>query len=449
MPSGWIETALGAVCEVIQGQSPPGASYNLEGDGVPFFQGKAEFGTLNPRVKKWTTDPRKMARPGDILLSIRAPVGPTNVAAEACAIGRGLAAVRSGSAVDPNYLLWALRGTENELTRRGSGSTFNAVSGSAVREHKIPLPPLGEQRRIVEAIDAMFSKLNAGVAYMEAAHRRLRRLRAGMVALAVSGELLASSGGRTDRSDTIRPKHWRVHRLSEVTVSQDYGTSAKTTAEVTDSGDVPVLRMGNIQNGRIDATDLKYLPANHSDFPAKLLAPGDLLFNRTNSPDLVGKTAVYEGTPRVAAFASYLIRLRLIEVVSPAWVALYINSLEGRSYMASVRTQQVGQANVNGTKLASMPIPIPPRAEQEQLLDQISRVDSFLDVWEHSISEQLARAAALRRSVLGAALAGQLVAQDVEEAAKDLLAQVASPFRTARSQRTLLPRRLDDATAAR
>src|SRR6185437_2120857 len=105
---------------------------------------------------------------------------------------------------------------------------------------------------------------------------------------------------------------------------------------------VPVLRMGNIVDGDLDLTTLKYLPDSHEEFPRLLLRPGDLLFNRTNSPELVGKTAVFKGRPEKCSFASYLIRVRLASGCMPEFVSAFINSVFGRKWVKSVVTQQVG-----------------------------------------------------------------------------------------------------------
>src|SRR5258708_12255097 len=108
LPLGWAASTVGETCEVVQGQSPPGSSYNEEGIGLPFFQGKAEFGDLFPSVRKWTTDPKKVAEDGDVLLSIRAPVGPTNLAPTQCVIGRGLPPIPPIPPIPPRFLLYSL-----------------------------------------------------------------------------------------------------------------------------------------------------------------------------------------------------------------------------------------------------------------------------------------------------------------------------------------------------
>ncbi len=160
LPRGWVEVALSDVAQIILGQSPPGSSYNDTGDGVAFFQGKAEFGKLYPVVVKWTTEPKRLAKTNDILLSVRAPVGPTNLAPVDCAIGRGLHAIRPNPDIDHLFLLWSIRASVSRLQFKSTGSTFSAVTGQQVKAHRISIPSLMEQTRLVKSIETQFSYID-------------------------------------------------------------------------------------------------------------------------------------------------------------------------------------------------------------------------------------------------------------------------------------------------
>ncbi len=150
----WPEYNLKEIADVTMGQSPPGTTYNENGSGLPFFQGKAEFGHIYPTVRKWCTAPSRVAKQGDILLSVRAPVGPTNLAPCECCIGRGLAAIRAKEGVvEQKYLWFFFKQLEPILSKRGQGSTFKAIKRAEINAIPIPLPPLSEQRRIVEILD--------------------------------------------------------------------------------------------------------------------------------------------------------------------------------------------------------------------------------------------------------------------------------------------------------
>jgi len=171
------------------------------------------------------------------------------------------------------------------------------------------------------------------------------------------------------------------------------------------------------------------------------------LFNRTNSPELVGKTAVYDDAREPCSFASYLIRLKLCRV-GPLYFADFVNSAFGHAWVASVRSQQVGQANVSGGKLKDLRVPIPPEHEQDEIIRLVE--DSFeaskdvgddRTIWDG--------AAILRQSILAAAFSGKLIPQDpADEPASVLLERlrvektvVPAPRRGARAARTIRPRR--------
>ncbi|MDR0552247.1 MAG: restriction endonuclease subunit S [Spirochaetaceae bacterium] len=160
LPLGWKFVRLGEVCEIIAGQSPDSSTYNTEHNGLPFYQGKADFGLVSPVPRVWCSEPLRIAIKGDILLSVRAPVGPTNMANENCCIGRGLCAIRADNInVDRGYLIAFFKHYETKITEMGSGSTFQAITIEDVKNIPIPLPPLAEQKRIAGIIQTKFEAI--------------------------------------------------------------------------------------------------------------------------------------------------------------------------------------------------------------------------------------------------------------------------------------------------
>jgi type I restriction enzyme S subunit len=331
---------------------------------------------------------------------------------------------------------------------------------------QFPLAPLPEQHRIVEAIESYFTRLDDAVATLERVQRNLKRYRASVLKAAVEGRLvpteadLARAGGRDyepasallERILAERRRRWHeaggrgsyqeplspnASNLRELpagwcwaTVDQlahevRYGTSAKTQEEQEEG--VPVVRMGNIVDGFLDLTELKYLPASHDEFPDLLLQPGDVLFNRTNSAELVGKTAVFHGQREPCSFASYLIRVRVLQGAHPEFVSHYINSMAGRAWIASVVSQQVGQANVNGTKLRACTIPLPPTNEQHRIVGEVDRLFSVASATAGAASADHRRCQRLRQSILKWAFEGRLANQDPsDEPASALLERIRS-----------------------
>ena len=151
----WPLVELGSMVEIAAGQSPPGKSYNSSGIGTPFYQGKTEFGCVFlDKPLKWTTEPKRFAEKGDILMSVRAPVGPVNIATQRICIGRGLAAIRPNeNDLDKMYAFWILYSLEEKFS--GSmGTAFASVNMKDIRRRLIPLPPIDIQRKIVVEIES-------------------------------------------------------------------------------------------------------------------------------------------------------------------------------------------------------------------------------------------------------------------------------------------------------
>lgn len=147
---------LDEICSLNMGQSPDSSSYNEIGDGLPFFQGNADFGTLHPTVRIWCNAPTKVARPGDILISVRAPIGALNIADRECCIGRGLAAITADETLcNSRYLWYAIANKVDELNSKGTGSTFKAISKNVLGGTEIPLPSLGQQQRVFSVLDKL------------------------------------------------------------------------------------------------------------------------------------------------------------------------------------------------------------------------------------------------------------------------------------------------------
>ena len=144
---------LDQICALNMGQSPDSSSYNENGEGMPFFQGNADFGKIHPKVRVWCSAPTKIAHAGDVLISVRAPIGALNIADRECCIGRGLAALTVNETLcDKDYLWHAIASKVDELNSKGTGSTFKAISKSVLAETDIPLPSLDEQKIIAECL---------------------------------------------------------------------------------------------------------------------------------------------------------------------------------------------------------------------------------------------------------------------------------------------------------
>src|SRR5579885_1884218 len=135
-----LQKKIEEIAEVIAGQSPPSSSYNKNGQGIPFFQGKTDYGSRHPIVRSWCTEPTKISLPNDILISVRAPVGPVNITNVKSCIGRGLTAIRVNKNVSSDYVYYFLKVNESKIAKLGVGSTFSSITQKDVKSITIPIP---------------------------------------------------------------------------------------------------------------------------------------------------------------------------------------------------------------------------------------------------------------------------------------------------------------------
>lgn len=212
LPDGWVCAKLPEISEIIMGQSPPSSTYNTDEKGLPFFQGKAEFGELYPKPIKWCIEPKKVAQKNDILISVRAPVGPTNICHEESCIGRGLAAIRPKTGIPTMFIIYFLRVIEKELALSGTGPTFEAISKKDIVNIQIPLPPLAEQHRIVAKLEALLAQVNAAKEHLAAVPPIIKRFRQSVLAAACSGRL--TEDWRREHPD-VEPASELLKRIRE------------------------------------------------------------------------------------------------------------------------------------------------------------------------------------------------------------------------------------------
>ena len=215
------------------------------------------------------------------------------------------------------------------------------------------------------------------------------------------------------------PEGWCWCKLEDIASDLLYGTSEKSLSE----GLVPVLRMGNINRiGEIDWNNLVYT-SNQADIAKYSLKQDDLLFNRTNSAEWVGKTAIYKGNKN-AIYAGYIIRIRTISV-NADYINYVMNSSYHRDWCDEVKTDAVNQSNINAQKLSQLYIPIPPYKEQERIVNSVQRWTVLINNIEKEKSDLAFSVAETKSKILNLAIHGKLVPQDpMEEPATELLKRI-------------------------
>ena len=359
---------LGEVADVIAGQSPPGKSYNNAGIGTPFYQGKVEFGQMFiGEPIKWTTDARRFAEEDDVLMSVRAPVGPVNLATQRICIGRGLAAIRpTKNRLLTSYAFYILRSMEAEIIGN-TGATFASINKGDIRKLQIPLPPLEVQKEIAAEIEGYQKIIDGARAVV----------------------------------DNYRPQiavdpNWPMVELGEVCERLQYGLSARlNTKEI----GYKTFRMNELIDGKcVDSGNMKCCDISAEDFAKYRLVPGDILFNRTNSFEHVGRTGVFD-LDGDYCFASYLIRLSVSEdAANTFYVNAFMNTEAFQAGIKQYATRAIGQSNINAKSLGAYRIPVPPLTAQSRIVAEIEAEQALVNAnreliyrFEKKIQDTLAR----------------------------------------------------------
>lgn len=231
---------LSDVCKINMGQSPPSSSYNSVAEGLPFFQGNADFGDLHPTVRVWTTNPIKIAQTDDVLISVRAPIGALNMSTAKCCIGRGLAALTPDNRkIKTAFLFYYLRARQDFLNQQGSGAIFKAVTKTILGGLQINLPSLERQREIVRVLDkveAVIDKHKRQLAKLdELAKARFVEMFAKKYDSVEVGRYLKTTSGGTPA--TSCPEYYKNGTIPWLTSSEvNSGIISKTKAYITEEG---------------------------------------------------------------------------------------------------------------------------------------------------------------------------------------------------------------------
>ena len=372
-----------AVAEPADGYLPVLRAGNITDNGVDF-----EDLLFVPADR---INDRQMLRANDVLIA--ASSGSLSVVGKAARMhedfGGGFGAfckvLRPNQSIDPGYFSHYFQTGvyRRKISSLAAGANINNLRGADLDGLRIPLPPLPEQRRIAEILDradALRAKRRQAIAKLDSLTQSI---------------FIDMFGIPTPGRST-----WPLGKVGDMLTSANYGTGKKAGS----TGSFPVLRMGNITAwGEIDMTDLKYMDLADPEVPKYTVRRGDVLFNRTNSAELVGKTAIYRATDAVA-FAGYLIRLRVNESNDPEYLAAFMNTSFTKTKLKAMCKSIVGMANINATEVQGITIPLPPLEMQQKFADRIAGIE--LQKLQHASSKR--ELDALFASLQHRAFSGQL-----------------------------------------
>ncbi|EIG2128764.1 restriction endonuclease subunit S [Escherichia coli] len=399
IPEPWEISKLPEIADINMGQSPSSSDVNEHGEGIVFFQGKAEFGKLYPTPKKYCTKPTKIASAGDILLSVRAPVGPTNLANQSTAIGRGLAAISAyHGLMESRYLLYFFKCIEPWLSTQGTGSTFKAISGQFIRDLQSPVPPLAEQKIIAEKLDTLLAQVDSTKARLEQIPQILKRFRQAVLAAAVNGHL-----NKTAQSNT---KKRTLQEVGIIIKTGPFGSALHKSDYI--SNGIPVINPMHINDGIISPSlSMTISDEKYAELCSWSLQDGDIIVGRRGE---MGRAAVVNiGQSKMLCGTGSMI-LRTKENIEPRYLELILRSPTAISYF---NKEAVGSTmvNLNQKVINSLEAYIPNVEEQREIVRRVEQLFAYADTIEKQVNNALARVNNLTQSILAKAFRGELTAQ--------------------------------------
>ncbi|MBT4836513.1 MAG: restriction endonuclease subunit M [Methylococcales bacterium] len=384
LPDGWDVKKLGDVCDVIAGQSPQGIYYNNQEDGLPFYQGKKEFTEkyIGEPVK-WTTKITKKADKDDILMSVRAPVGPINFATQKICIGRGLASIRAGKLIDKEFLYNFLLKHENEIIGN-TGAVFNSINKTQIGAIQIPLPLLDEQQRIIEVLDKAFTAIDKA---KQNAEQNLRNAK----------ELFESYLSEIFENHDLT---WKVKALGEI--------AKHSLGKMLDKNKNKGIKKKYLRNQSVrwfdfdldGLTEMRFLDNEKERYTA---IKGDVLICEGGYP---GRAAIWQNDYPIY-FQKAIHRVRFSESVYGQWFLYYL-FLSDRTGKLKLYFTGTGIQHFTGASLDKFIIPIPPINVIKILITKIDNISSETKKLESIYQQKLDNLTELKKSILQKAFAGEL-----------------------------------------
>ncbi|NED22571.1 restriction endonuclease subunit S [Streptomyces sp. SID9913] len=418
LPAGWAWAELGEVADTALGKMLD-KKQSTGQNPTPYLRNvNVQWGCIDTGdLLTMDIEPEDLYRftvsKGDLVVCEGGEIGRCAIwnRDEPIAYQKALHRVRVSEALETRYLRYYLEyaASTGKLARFATGSTIKHLPQQRLREVPVPVPPLGEQYRIVETLEEQLSRIDSGVDTLRQARRRLEGLRKRALISVVPEEV---------------PESWQM------TTVEGAGTLELGRARHPDwhhGPDMrPYLRVANVFEDRIDTTDV--MEMDFSGIWEKYrLEPGDVLLNEGQSPHLVGRPALYRGIPKDVAFTNSLIRFKAGGNVLPEWALLvFRRHLHAKRFMREVRIT-TNIAHLSAKRLKKVEFPIPPLDVQKELVQRCEESLSGIEAMDQQIGSSLKRADALRWALLRRAFTGRLVPQDpVEEPAAALLARIAA-----------------------
>lgn len=401
LPKNWQLVNLGELCEVVRGSSPrPQGDKRYYGGNVPrlMVADLTRDGMyVTPKIDFLTEEGAKLSRPmkkGEVVIAVSGNPGlPAILAVDAC-IHDGFVGLRhlDENRVDTKFLYYLLWITKDEQSANATGAIFRNLTTDQVRAIKIPLPlVIEEQRRIASVLDEQMKAVEQARLAVE------EQLKA--------ANLLLNAFLRSVFESEVA-QNWRMHSLESVVENAQAGFAVGER----DAKGAIQLRMNNVTTqGTFDWTSFIRVPIDEKNLEFYKLCSGDVLFNNTNSTELVGKTALFQDCEEPVVFSNHFTRIRAkTDQLEPNFLTWWLISKWHQKLFAEICDRWIGQSAVQRKKLLALEIPIPPIEEQRQIAERLNGQMQAAEILKQSLTEKLEAVKKLPAALLRKAFAGEI-----------------------------------------
>ena len=389
--SPWEWKKLGDVCEVIAGQSPQSSAYNSDGVGLEFHQGKKAFGkrVIQPS-KVWTKEYTKIAKKGDILMSVRAPVGPVNFTDREICIGRGLAAIRNTSALDENFLFYYFINNESKMTSK-VGAVFDSINRSDIQNFVIPVPPLAEQKRIVKTLDEKFFKIDKLKTAAETNLKNAKNLFQKKLEQIINEACKENS----------------LVALKDVTTKIGSGATPKGGQKSYQSEGIALIRSLNVRHGFFTYEDLAHINDNQAKaLDGVTIQINDVLFNITGAS--IARCCVVPNDVVPARVNQHVSILRPNQtLLNSVYLSNVLLAPQNQKKLLGIGEAGATRQALTKTDLEMFQIPLPPLSEQKRIVAHLDKLSEKVKRLEEIYRRTIADCEELKKSILKKTFEGE------------------------------------------
>lgn len=415
IPSDWGISKSKYLLNFNMGQSPDSKSVNQDGVGLPFIQGNAEFGTEYPTEKNYCTEPTKICNEGDLLISVRAPVGAMNIANKQFVIGRGLSAITATNKIDRDFLWYSMIAQKEQLSLMETGTTFKAVSGDDLKNIIFSLPSLDEQKAIAKGLKKEVGRIDNLISEKENFINLLSEKRQALISHVVTKGLNPNVPMKDSGVEWIGeiPEHWVIEKVKHSLNSVESGTSVNSEGVPASEGKLGVLKTSCVSNGFFEPEENKQVLEEDIKRVSCPVKENRLIVSRMNTPELVGAAAYTDSSYSYLFLPDRLWQIEFENRVNTKFIYYWTLT---NSYRDQIKSVCVGTSssmqNLSQEDFKNFKLPVPKLSVQNDIVAYIERSTEKIRLLKEETVKSIELLKEHRTALISAAVTGKI---DVRE----------------------------------